>query len=155
MNKEKRITTYREEYYPDTTIGNTFVDGIYFSYSLEDTVRPEGIKVQGHTAIPAGVLNVMISYSNRFQRETLQLYNGVSDDGQYIVTDGICVWYGIRNHGGNTEKDTEGCPLTAYNRVNEITIQGRSDKDLLNIVKKWINEGYDVKWEFINGHQEN
>jgi hypothetical protein len=82
------------------------------------------------------------------------LYNTIDENGNYCVSDGTCFWYGIRNHGGNDAGDTEGCPLTAYNKNND-TIYGRSDLDLLKLVKTWLDEGHTVTWEFINKNQTN
>lgn len=39
---------------PDYTIGKLYMDGHYLCDTLEDTVRPAGIKIAGKTAIPAG-----------------------------------------------------------------------------------------------------
>jgi hypothetical protein len=47
----KYIIHNRLEYYSQTTIGELLIDGNRFCYTLEDTCRPEGIKVTGETAI--------------------------------------------------------------------------------------------------------
>ena len=73
----------------------------------------------------------------------MQLYNTPDK----AVEGGGMRFTGVRVHGGNDIDDTDGCPLVAYNRTGEKTIQGRADKDLLAIVKIWISNGYTVKWK--------
>jgi len=48
---------------------------------------------------------------------------------------------GIRCHGGNRHKDTAGCPLVAYNRINKDTIQGTAEKALTKKVKELEKTG--------------
>ena len=84
------------------TIGRLYVDGEYFCDTLEDKVRPDGIKVYGETAIPAGTYKVVITYSNRFKRLLPLLQN-------------VPMFEGIRIHPGNTSADTHGCLLVGIN----------------------------------------
>ena len=46
---------------------------------------------------------------------------------------------GVRIHGGNTHRNTEGCILVAHNRVDDEVIQGTAEKDLVNILLDCIN----------------
>ena len=140
---EKVIIHKREEFFDDATVGHVIIDGKEFCWTLEDAVRDE--KVHGQTAIPYGVYDVEITYSPRFKRDTIQLFNtpdkAVEGNGMRFT--------GVRVHGGNTVDDTEGCPLVAYNRTGERTIQGRADREIENIVREWISNGDEVKWEII------
>lgn len=87
-----------------TTIGELYIDGRAFCYTLEDEIREvEGRpvsewKIPGRTAIPFGKYKVEVTYSNRF-KEDLPLVMGVPG------------FSGIRFHAGNTAEDTEGCIL--------------------------------------------
>lgn len=146
----KIIEIRRFEYTDDTTIGRVYVDDKPFCYSLEDTVRPENIKVKGYTAIPKGDYKAIITHSNRFGRDTIQLYN----DKNLLVSGNNCSWSGVRVHGGNTAKDTEGCPLVAYKRLDSKTIQQRADNDLLKIVESYIKNGHEVVFRIINENQK-
>ncbi len=89
---------------PQYTIGRLFVDGVYECDTLEDTVRADGVKIAGQTAIPAGKYPVRITYSPRFKKMLPML-------------DDVPNFTGVRIHTGNTAADTEGCILVGYNRV--------------------------------------
>jgi len=151
--KTRTIISNRREYFEDTTLSDVLVEGKHFSYQLEDAVRAIGVKVARKTAIPEGWYRVIVSRSTRFKRDMILLYNEETSDGRYICTDGIIEFSGIRNHGGNTHLDTEGCLVTAYRRVSPKVIQNRSDKDLLKIVEGWIAEGHEVYWGIFNNPQ--
>lgn len=137
---EKRIIHKREEFFDTATVGHVYIDGEPFCWSLEDTVREE--KVYAKTAIPYGIYDVRIINSQRFG-EVIQLYNkpDFSVEGSGMRFTGILV------HGGNDVDDTAGCPLVAYNRTGERTIQGAAHKAIRDKVKSWIAKGHDVKWE--------
>ena len=101
------------------TIGKLYVDGVYFSDTIEDkdrglddsmTVREIlNKKVKGETAIPTGHYNIEITYSPKYKR-LMPLILGVKG------------YSGIRIHSGNTSKDTEGCLLVGKNtKVGMVT----------------------------------
>jgi hypothetical protein len=98
-------------YSEDCTISPAIVDGKFFGYCLEDTVRPQGVKVKGKTAIPAGRYEVVVTVSNRFKRLMPLLLDVEGFDG-------------IRIHGGNTSEDTDGCLLIAQNVVGDNKVFG-------------------------------
>jgi hypothetical protein len=75
-----------------------YIDGTEMCYTLEDIVRPDGEKVHGETAIPAGRYRVDVTFSHHFQRD-LPLLMDVPN------------FEGVRIHPGNTDADTEGCIL--------------------------------------------
>ena len=56
----------RTDFSDQSTIGELSVNGQFECYTLEDKVRPE--KIAGKTAIPSGRYEVVISFSQRFQR---------------------------------------------------------------------------------------
>jgi Family of unknown function (DUF5675) len=86
-----------------STVGELYVDGKFECYTLEDVVRP--VKIKGMTAISAGVYEVVISHSARFQRLLPLLLNVPNFDG-------------IRIHAGNTAADTEGCLLVGQGKAS-------------------------------------
>lgn len=101
------------------TIGNLYVNGVFFSNVLEDTVRglrqdmtPEEIqkiKIHGQTAIPSGRYEIRVTLSARFRRQLPVLLN-------------VPGYAGVRIHPGNTDANTEGCLLPGKNdRVGQVS----------------------------------
>lgn len=92
---------YKKEKY---TIGKMYLDGEYFCDTLEDTVRPKGVKVYGETAIPASTYKVVLSYSPKFKRVLPEVLS-------------VAMFSGIRIHRGNYPSDTLGCILVGKNKI--------------------------------------
>lgn len=145
---EKVIRHERDTYTAKTTTGEVIHPDTCdrWCYVLEDTVRPDGIKVKSHTAIPALRYKVAVTYSPRFKRDMILLYNTEN----YTIEHKGVKFEGVRVHGGSTHENTGGCPLVAYNKLNNDTIQGTAEKELCKQVKEWMAEGYDVYWEIFN-----
>ena len=97
---------------PDETHGTLSIDGVHACCTLEDTVRPPGIKILHETAIPAGRYAVTITKSQRW---------GVLlpwvDVGQG--------WTGVRIHAGNTTADTSGCILVGLSHTDHTSLSSR------------------------------
>ena len=99
----------REIFRDHFTLGQMYQDGLHLGFTCEDTDREledGGIKIAKETAIPRGVYRLTVSMSNRFSR----LMPEVQDVPQFS---------GVRIHGGNTDRDTEGCPLLGKIRTAE------------------------------------
>lgn len=100
------LTLNRKKYTAKSTIGDLLVDGQKICDVLEDVVRDKNkdgdlddageAKVFGKTAIPSGKYEVILSFSNRFQKQMPLLLN-------------VKGFEGIRMHSGNKAEDTEGC----------------------------------------------
>ena len=101
------------------TIGNLFINGVFFSNVLEDTTRglrqdmtPEEIqkiKIHGQTAIPSGRYEIRVTLSARFRRQLPILLN-------------VPGYAGVRIHPGNNDANTEGCLLPGKNdRVGQVS----------------------------------
>lgn len=86
----------RLQFSDDSTIGELSVDGQFECYTLEDKVRP--VKIKGETAIPAGQYEIVINFSQRFQKPLPLLLN-------------VPNFEGVRIHPGNIPANTEGCIL--------------------------------------------
>lgn len=110
------LNLIRTDAQDDRTLGELYLNGARFCYTLEDLVRAEGVKVKGKTAIPAGLYRVKLTMSPKFGRITPQILGVENFDG-------------VRMHGGNDPVDTEGCPLVAFNRVGN-KIQGTAEAAL-------------------------
>ena len=133
------IRKYRKTNY---TIGQLFINGQYFSDTLEDTDRGlkdymsleeiRRIKVFGNTCIPYGTYKVNITYSPKFKKK-LPLINNVKG------------FEGIRIHSGNTNYDTQGCVLLGFNKVKGKVINSKDTVDkFINLVQKAIDTGEQV-----------
>lgn len=102
------IRIVREIFKDDRTISKLYIDDVYFCDVLEDVDRGlyftqpieeiEKIKVYGATAIPRGVYELIISYSDKFKQYLPLLLN-------------VPGYKGIRMHSGTTPADTLGCLL--------------------------------------------
>jgi hypothetical protein len=105
-----------------STIGALTVNGAFECFILEDKDRglQQGmpiselmaLKVKMRTAIPAGRYEIVISFSDRFQRMLPLLLN-------------VPVFEGIRIHSGNTDEDTEGCLLPGRNKSPDMVTSSR------------------------------
>lgn len=115
MKLELKRKALKETY----TIGDLFVNGVFFCNVLEDKVRDlnhdgdlddkgEG-KVYGESAIPYGTYQIDITYSDRFKRLLPILEN-------------VKGFAGIRIHPGNSAVDTHGCLLVGKNtEIGKVT----------------------------------
>ena len=126
MKNTHEFLLARDHYSAQTTLGKMAIGGKYFCETLEDTVRPTGVKVFGHTAIPEGRYRISVSKSTRFKRIMPIIFN---QSNYSLIANGIR-FTGIRCHGGNKHAHTAGCPLVAYNRIDDKTIQGTAEKEL-------------------------
>lgn len=119
-----KLTVYRKFLGKDYTIGKFFINDKYFCDTLEDTVRPEGVKLYGKTAIPYGTYDVILTMSPRFKKKLPLLLN-------------VPNFEGVRIHAGNTQFDTEGCILLGENKVKGKVINSRIKveqlMDILNV----------------------
>jgi len=137
----------RDEFTSQTTVGKLYIDGHFFGYTLEDTVRAFGIKVKGHTALPAYQYQVKLSYSPKYDRMMPLIFNQADES---VKAKGI-QFKGIRFHGGNRHSDTEGCILVAKHRVSSQIIQGSLEKALSLRIAEAENQGKQIALEIING----
>ena len=114
----------RKEFTENSTIGDFLIDGEFYFYVLEDMIREPGVKVPGKTAIPEGRYKVIIDQSTRFKRAMPHVLN-------------VPGFEGIRIHAGNTDKDTEGCPLLGYTK----------SKDFVGNSRLAFNRFFDILYE--------
>ena len=99
-----------------STIGELSIDGSFFCYTLEDTVRAK--KIPGETAIPTGTYKMSITWSPRFQKMLPELHN-------------VPGFEGIRIHTGNYPRDTEGCLLLGFQKGADCIMASKAAFDEL------------------------
>lgn len=103
------------------TIGKLYVNGEFFSNTLEDKDRGltssmtlEEIskkKIYGQTAIPSGTYEVKMTYSSRFNSRAW----GKKYGGKVPELLNVKGFGGVRIHPGNKAADTLGCILVGKN----------------------------------------
>ena len=135
------ITVFRVRFSETRTVGQLYLDGAFFCFTLEDKVREvygqpvEKWKVQDETAIPSGKYEVKLVNSPKFGPDTISLV-------------GVPGFSNIRIHSGNTEHHTEGCLILGYRLNDDGTIRVGSTKpavaDLKVKVKKAVQENIPV-----------
>lgn len=132
------ILELKRDGYVTPNWGKLFVDGKLLGQSLEDQDRhleDGGEKVYGETAIPRGRYKVQLSYSQRFKRIMPEVLD-------------VPGFTGIRIHGGNTEEDTEGCPLLGAVRTQTGVAQcGGVNQRLINLIEAAEIRGEEVYLE--------
>lgn len=128
-----KLTLQRYEAAGRRTFGRLLAeDGHRLCYVLEDALREvEGQpvsawKVRGETAIPAGDYRVTLENSPRFGLDTL-------------TVNGVPGFVGVRMHAGNTEADTEGCPLLGMS-VNAGGIVGGTSRPAVALIKELVRQ---------------
>lgn len=111
-----------------STLGKMYLNNEFYAYTCEDKVRNiKGDirkKVEGQTAIDEGRYEVVLSFSNRFQKYLPLLLN-------------VPCFEGIRIHGGNTAADSLGCILIGANSDLKTCISNCASKvnNLVAILK--------------------
>lgn len=127
------------------TDGEVFINGSdeRFCHCLEDIGRPSGVKIPGETCIPEGVYGVAISRSTRWDKDMMILY---TDETTHAIDVSGVEYTGIRPHGGNSIKDTHGCPLLGYKSDLAGSIWNRASDDLFDLVQDAIDAGESVTW---------
>ena len=141
------IVHQRTKYCKDRTPGEVSISGERICFSLEDELRElpavpvEQWKVKTRTAIPAGHYRVTLEDSARFGKDTLTL----------LAVPGFSA---IRVHGGNTEADTEGCPMMGAELGEDDKIPGGKSKPGLDALRRRLvpalKAGEECVWDVRN-----
>ena len=100
----------RTDFSEESTIGELSVNGVFECYTLEDKVRP--VKIAEKPAIPSGRYEVIINFSQRFQKQLPLLLN-------------VPNYEGVRIHSGNTAANTEGCILVGETKTDNFVGESR------------------------------
>lgn len=115
------IVVKRTDFTLLSTIGEMYIDGKFFCYTLEDKVRD--VKIKGITAIPTGEYGVILTVSARFGVLMPLLLN-------------VKGFEGVRIHNGNTDKDTEGCILVGKTKGKDFIGSSRTAfTELMKLLK--------------------
>lgn len=132
------ILTVERKYKKSTyTIGMLYINGKFFSNTLEDTDRGLNSdmsgseimskKVYGKTAIPTGEYKVTLTKSLKFKK-IMPYINDVKG------------FLGIRIHSGNDASHTDGCLLVGLNKeVGKLVQSKETYEKLYKILDDTIN----------------
>ena len=134
-----KLTLWRKWITEQSSIGELLVNGKHECFVLEDP--PRDVKVPGITGIPAGLYQVIITYSPTFKREMPLLV-------------GVPGFEGIRIHPGNSADDTSGCLIPG--RTHSVDWVGQSRLaygDLYDKIRVALLAGEFVGIEIINGEE--
>lgn len=135
------------KYFKETyTIGNLYINGSFFSNTLEDKNRDVNkngkfdngeTKIYGETCIPFGTYKVILTMSPKFKRELPRLLNVSSFEGVLI-------------HRGNTAKDSAGCILIGENKaVGKVLNSTPYEERLVKMMKTAISRGEEITIEIV------
>lgn len=120
------------------TFGDLYADdGHRLCHTLEDEVREvigqpvSEWKIKAATAIPSTLYvgqpyRVTLEHSPRFGPDTLTIHD-------------VPGFTGVRMHAGNTEDDTEGCPLLGM-AINAGGIVGGTSRPAVQLVKEVVRQ---------------
>lgn len=125
--KRGDLAIYRDTFTKVSSAGKLYIDHEYFCHSLEDVSRGEGVKIMSETCLATGKYMVILTMSSKFKRIMPMIFTELN--GYECKMKGIG-FKGARLHGGNTHKDSAGCPLIAFNRLDDNKIQGTAEKSL-------------------------
>lgn len=132
------ILLLRKNFLEDRTLGELYIgNNVYFT--LEDAIRE--IKIEGKTAIPANEYLLDINFSPLFNKKMIEVI-------------GVPHFTGVRIHGGNNPKDTEGCILVGHkkgkDKLDKDIIWETAETDIFKFVKDEMNKNNTVFLKIIN-----
>ena len=138
---------YKKQSY---TIGNLYVNGKFFSNTLEDVDRSldssmsvakiRELKKPSITAIPRGTYEITLDIISP-KYSTNSFYKQVCN-GKVPRLLNVKGFEGILIHAGNTDKDSAGCLLVGLNKVKGQVINSRETfKELYKLLKDKHDKG--------------
>lgn len=121
---------YKKQSY---TIGNLYIDGVFFSNTLEDADRGLDdsmsvdkileLKKPAITAIPRGTYEITLDViSPKYSK--VQFYKDVCN-GKVPRLKNVKGFDGVLIHAGNTDKDSSGCLLVGVNKIKGQVLNSR------------------------------
>lgn len=106
-------TTFTDQ----SSVGELHINGKFYCFTLEDVDRGlraempltdiRAHKLFAQTAIPTGSYEVVLNWSNRFQKQMPLLLR-------------VPGWEGVRIHSGNYAHQTEGCILLGKTKLDNM-----------------------------------
>ena len=109
-----RLLLSRREFGDDSTLGKLYAveaAPLFLCYTLEDELRD--VKVPGETAIPVGVYEILPRTEGGMHKKYAARY-GLMHVGMMWLQN-VLDFKWVYLHVGNTDDETEGCPLVGTN----------------------------------------
>ena len=153
--KLKLIRKWKKEGY---TIGQLYVDDIFFSNTIEDKDRglnqdmPKEkilfMKKPGITAIPTGTYEIVLNVqSSKYKKSKTMMQFCQAYMPRLLNVPG---YNGVLIHPGNSASDTEGCIIPGKNdKVGWVSNSTNYFKDLYNKMKIANKKGENITIEII------
>lgn len=138
---------------PEYTVGQLYVDGKFFSNTIEDTDRGlkqsmsldeiKKLKKAGITCIPSGTYQISIDVvSPKYAKKPSMVAFNNAKMPRLLSVPG---YEGVLIHPGNSAKDTEGCILPGKNdKVGWVSNSTAYFKDLYNKMKNARSRGESI-----------
>ena len=131
-----------------STIGNFLINGKLECFTLEDTVREDGKKVYGETAIPAGKYEVTLRKEGTIYEDYCKRFDDIGQERGTLWIRNIPGYEYVLIHIGNYPKDTLGCILVGAkmsgNSIQDSTI---AYKKIYPIIASALEKGEKVHIE--------
>ncbi len=102
-----KITIERFGYGKDSTLGRLLMDGNPVCFTIEDERRT--VKVAGETCIPIGTFHVKLRTEGGLHAKYAERFRGLHEGMLWL--DPVPGFTYVYLHVGNTDDDSEGCPL--------------------------------------------
>ena len=129
----------------------------FFCYTLEDTARPENIKVYAETCLPGGLECNVGLFENDHYKKTIIFY---TENDKVTIRTGKLSWIGCLAHNGLNYDHTAGCvlvgkeykPAVFKNKMlKQEPLISVGMKDALRIrIENALKSKYIIKAQFIN-----
>ena len=119
-----KLEVFRKWFDETTTEGELHVDGQFFCYTLEDTLRAPGVKVPKETCIPPGCGEEAKTY-------VVTLKYSPKHGCVVPHIEGVPMFEFIEVHWGNKAEDTDGCLLVGATRGHDFIGTSRATWDKL------------------------
>lgn len=141
-----KLKLIRKFFHADYTIGDLYIDDVFFCNTLEDPNRDYNkngkfdngeTKIFGNTCIPFGIYTIVLQMSPKFKRILPKLLYVPSFEGVLI-------------HKGNTPKDTEGCILVGENSVKgKVLNSDKYEKSLVKLMQESLLQNKTITIEIV------
>jgi hypothetical protein len=129
-----------------TSIGQFYIDGAYFCFTLEDKTRaPNEPKVYGETAIPYGRYEIIFRKEGKMYPDYAKRFADIDNARGMLWIRNIPGFEFVYLHVGNYGADTLGCPLVGMQYgVNEVTESTKAYKKIYPIIADALSRGEKV-----------